>query len=170
MDGRLGCQMSREPRLLLRTTEGIRDWHQLISQLSCSPAPMATTEEFWAARRARDSQELERWLLARRRAGPWTEAAKRSDEARERPAGVERKSSDSGNSSLGARCRLFPLNPHLRPALTEAGWPDPGRQPSSGPLAPVPWSWRETIPALPGGGSSIRGETRRSKASVTGAG
>ena len=74
----------------------------------CSPCPpMASTEEFWAARRTTDSQELESWLLARRSQPPALSKEARSQGGKKvgRMVAVERKSSDSGNSSLGARYR-----------------------------------------------------------------
>ena len=66
----------REGRLLLRKTEGIREWHQAVSGLlggngngERSGGGMATTREFWSRRQFSDCQGAQEWLLARQRTG-----------------------------------------------------------------------------------------------------
>ena len=66
----------REGRLLLRKTEGIREWQQAVSGLlggngngERSGGGMATTREFWSRRQFSDCQGAQEWLLARQRTG-----------------------------------------------------------------------------------------------------
>ena len=67
----------REGRLLLRKTEGIREWQQAVSGLlggsglgdGRSGGGMATTREFWSRRQFSDCQGAQEWLLARQRTG-----------------------------------------------------------------------------------------------------
>merc|ERR550525_1680500 len=61
----------REGRLLLRKTEGIREWQQAVSGLlgGGEKGGMATTREFWSRRQFSDCQGAQEWLLARQRTG-----------------------------------------------------------------------------------------------------
>merc|ERR1719458_111024 len=64
----------REGRLLLRKTEGIREWQQAVSGLlgggeRGGGGGMATTREFWSRRQFSDCQGAQEWLLARQRTG-----------------------------------------------------------------------------------------------------
>jgi len=61
----------REGKLLLRKTEGIREWQQAVSGLlgGGEKGGMATTREFWSRRQFSDCQGAQEWLLARQRTG-----------------------------------------------------------------------------------------------------
>ena len=75
----------REGRLLLRKTEGIREWQQAVSGLlgggsgdQRNGGGMATTREFWSRRQFSDCQGAQEWLLARQRTGnPSSQASSR---------------------------------------------------------------------------------------------
>jgi len=69
-------------RLLLRKTDGIRKWFQLLQETITSAKQrrlsMKSSEQFWAKRQHTDSSAMESWVLARQRVGQqycWSDTA-----------------------------------------------------------------------------------------------
>ena len=63
----------REGKILLRKTEGLRDWFNVLKECTISSkerrSTMQTTREFWSKKQFTDADSIQQWLLARDRIG-----------------------------------------------------------------------------------------------------
>merc|ERR1719273_2516561 len=67
----LSITVAKEGKMLLRKTEGIREWFQILKSCAaeCQDRSMKSTEEFWSKRQFTDSGNIEKWLAARQKIG-----------------------------------------------------------------------------------------------------
>ena len=62
----------KEGKLLLRKTEGIKDWQMILEekmQMSKDRMGKKKTEEFWLKKQKSDSHDIQGWIMARNRIG-----------------------------------------------------------------------------------------------------
>ena len=68
----LAITSKKEGKLLLRKTEGIKDWQKILDtkiQMSKDRTGKKVNDEFWLKKQKSDSHDIQGWIMARNRIG-----------------------------------------------------------------------------------------------------